>query len=410
MKPRIATYITAMTMFVLLAVSSSLRAQEQQDDRGHYHGPRLIQFDPPGVGKSFSSTAACQPTGCGTQAFSNNAEGAIVGFYTDENVVPHGFLRTPDGQFVSFDAPGAGLGAGLDQGTVAISINDLGVIAGQFEDDTNVFHAFVRYPNGSFTTIDAPGAGQTPNQGQGTIAFNINLEGEIAGIYIDVFGTEHGFVRSPRGEITAFDPPTSISTMVCEETCLSPEGVVAGFYLDSSFTSHGFLRERNGNITTFDAPGAGMGAFEDEFPLGTEGASINFEGMTAGVSLDPQNVGHGFLRTLDNNFTMFNVPGAGTSAFQGTFPFSINLFGAATGVFVDSKNVSHGFSRSARGNFVAFDAPDAGKGANQGTRPSTNNAEGAVAGWFVDTSNVNHGFAWIPGNFFSDEESSNQDR
>jgi hypothetical protein len=407
MKPRIATYITAMTMFVFLAVSSPLFAQEQQDGRGNDHGSRLIQFDPPGVGKSFLSTAACQPD-CGTQAFSNNAEGAIVGSYTDENVVPHGFLRTPDGQFVSFDAPGAGLGAGLDQGTEPISINDLGVIAGQFESDKNVFHAFVRYPNGSFTTFDVPGAGSNP--GQGTIAFNINLEGEIAGIYIDGSGTEHGFVRSPRGEITAFDPPSSIGTMVCEETCLSPEGVVAGFYLDSSFTSHGFLRAPNGNISTFDAPGAGMGAFEDEFPLGTEGASINFEGMTAGVSLDPQNVGHGFVRTLDNNFTTFNVPGAGTSAFQGTFAFSINLFGASTGVFVDSKNVLHGFSRSARGNFVAFDAPDAGKGANQGTRPSTNNVEGAVAGWFVDKSNVNHGFVWIPGNVFSDEESSNQDQ
>lgn len=251
MRPRIATYITAMTILVLLAISSPSLAQEQQLGRRNDHGPRLIQFDPPGAGKTLLSTAACQPD-CGTQAFSNNAEGAIVGSYTDENVVPHGFLRTPDGQFVSFDAPGAGLGVGLDQGTVAISINDLGVIAGQLESDKNVFHAFVRYPNGSFTTFDVPGAGSNP--GQGTIAFNINLEGEIAGIYIDGSGTEHGFVRSPRGEITAFDPPSSIGTMVCEETCLSPEGVVAGFYLDSSFTSRGFLRAPNGNITTLDAP------------------------------------------------------------------------------------------------------------------------------------------------------------
>lgn len=36
------------------------------------------------------------------------------GFYTDTNIVPHGFLRKTDGEIVSFDAPGAGLGYGLD--------------------------------------------------------------------------------------------------------------------------------------------------------------------------------------------------------------------------------------------------------------------------------------------------------
>ena len=82
-----------------------------------------------------------------------------MGFYTDTNVVAHGFLRTPDGKVTSFEAPGAGLGHGLDQGTVAYSINDLGVIAGQYQDSNYVFHGFVRYPDGSFTKFDAPGAG-----------------------------------------------------------------------------------------------------------------------------------------------------------------------------------------------------------------------------------------------------------
>src|SRR5208337_4953310 len=61
---------------------------------------------------------------------------------------------------VSFDAPGAGLGHGLDQGTYAFGINNLGVIAGYFQDSSNVFHGFVRYRDGSFTTFYAPGAGK----------------------------------------------------------------------------------------------------------------------------------------------------------------------------------------------------------------------------------------------------------
>jgi hypothetical protein len=140
----------------------------------------LTQFDAPGA--ATISSPACAPD-CGTFAFANNALGVTAGYYTDTNIVPHGLLRTPDGRIASFDAPGAGLGYGLNQGTVAYAINDLGVIAGLFEDASYVFHGFVRDPDGSFTTFDAPGAGTGTNQG--TLAFNINPEGTTAGIYIE---------------------------------------------------------------------------------------------------------------------------------------------------------------------------------------------------------------------------------
>jgi len=81
---------------------------------------------------------------CGTVAYDNNDLGVTVGFYTDTNIVPHGFLRFPNGHITSFDAPGAGLGYGLNQGTAAFAINDLGEIAGQLQDPSYVFHGFVR--------------------------------------------------------------------------------------------------------------------------------------------------------------------------------------------------------------------------------------------------------------------------
>lgn len=196
-----------------LAASHQVAAQESAAHSSASQ-PRLIEFDAPVPGQ------------LGTYAFANNDEGAVVGFYTDGNVVPHGFLRTPAGKFVSFDAPGAGLGEGLDQGTVAYSINDLGVIGGQYEDDMNIFHGFLRYPNGSFVTFDAPGAGTGANQG--TLAYSINLEGAAAGIYFDSMSNQHGFVRSFTGEIATFDPEGSVYTMVCEETCLNVEGEATG--------------------------------------------------------------------------------------------------------------------------------------------------------------------------------------
>jgi hypothetical protein len=390
MKFRIITLVFSLCALAALTTSVWLSAQEEQDQHSYSYGPKLIEFDAPDAAKV--SSPVCAPS-CGTFAYANNDLGEIVGYYTDTNVVPHGFLRTAEGHIISFDAPGAGLGADLDEGTVAYSINDLGVIAGEFQDASNVFHGFVRFRNGSFATFEALDAGT--GEYQGTLAWDINLEGATAGVYDDESGVAHGFVRSPHGKITPFDPPGSVSTYPCEETCLNSEGAITGSYYDAGNTGHGFVREPDGEITTFDAPGAGTGNY-----LGTTPASINQEGTITGYSMDANSVIHGFVRTRDGQFTTFNVSTAGTEPNQGTAGFSINLLGTVAGVFVDADNVMHGFSRSPRGTFATFEAPDAGTVATQpfteGTRPSTNNLQGAVTGWYIDADGLNHGFVWNP--------------
>src|SRR5215472_5704063 len=205
---KVLSSITTATL-AFLALTSFSSAQTAAREA------RLVEFDAPGA--ATVSSPACAPN-CGTIAFDNNDLGEIVGSDTDPNIVPHGFLRLPNGRFISFDAPGAGLGHGLNQGTVAIAISNLGEIAGQLQDPSYVFHGFVRYPNGAVTTFDEPDAGTQANQG--TMAFNINLRGTTAGIYIDANNVYHGFVRSPANKFTSVDPAGSVFTFVCEETCL----------------------------------------------------------------------------------------------------------------------------------------------------------------------------------------------
>jgi hypothetical protein len=377
MKQHIRTIVLPLATLGALATPAQAPARDPALDHS-----QIIVFDAPNAGTA--SVPECAPF-CGTQPLANNDEGAIVGTYTDANVVPHGFLRTPSGDFVSFDAPGAGLGANLDEGTVAVAINDLGVIAGQFEDANITFHGFIRYPDGSFVTFDAPGAGAVPGQGQGTLAYSLNLWGTTAGIYIDASSVEHGFVRSPFGKITGFDPPGSIYTFVCEETCLNAAGEITGSYYDASGVEHGFLRESDGTITSFDPPGS----------LGGGGASINEEGTITGYYADTQGMYRGFLRSREGAISTFALADPATGTVQNTAVFSINLFGAVTGVYVDA-GVFHGFSRSADGEIARFDAPGTCTNCTQGTRPSTNNAEGQVVGWEADANNLLHGFLWIP--------------
>ena len=133
----------------------------------------------------------------------------IVGLLYRQVRRAHGFLRTPDGKIISFDAPG--LGYGLDQGTVALSINDLGVIAGQYQDSNYVCHGFVRYPNGSFTKFDVPGAGT--GAFQGTCVWDLNWKEKPRGFTRD--GQQCGRTALC-GHLTAgspsFDPPGSVGT------------------------------------------------------------------------------------------------------------------------------------------------------------------------------------------------------
>jgi len=312
MKIRILISSCALLVIVALGFSAQSFAQEEREVAKSAHQGTLTEFDGP--------DASPEP-GLGTQAFANNDLGEAVGYYTDTNLVPHGFIRAADGKITSFDAPGAGLGFGLEQGTVAYSVNDFGVIAGQYEDPNDVFHGFIRFPNGAYETFDAPGAGTGENQG--TIAFNINLQGATAGIYYDESNAQHGFVRSAAGKITTFDPPDAVGyTMVCEETCLNPQGAAAGFYLDVNSVLHAFVREPNGKITEINAPGAGTAAGQ-----GTEGASITPTGVITGPFVDSNNTYHGYVRTPDGKFTTFDIPGAAD-----TLPFSLNLFETTTGI------------------------------------------------------------------------------
>ncbi|MBD5654219.1 MAG: hypothetical protein IAI50_03435, partial [Candidatus Eremiobacteraeota bacterium] len=221
------TIAVAVCLFAAIGVlPSGVPAQEKS---------KLIEFDVPG--------AKCA-TSCGTFAYANNSAGTIVGSYTDRYDVSHGFIRTQNGGFTVFDAPGAGLEHGSGEGTVAYSVNDNGAISGQFEDAESVYHGFIRSPNGSFTTIDVPGAGTAG--GQGTFAMSINSGGATAGNFIDETGS-HGFVRSPAGKISTFDAPNSWGTVVCQSSCLNQQGEVAGYYYVAGYYFYSaFLREPDG--------------------------------------------------------------------------------------------------------------------------------------------------------------------
>jgi serine/threonine protein kinase len=193
----------------------------------------ITSFDPAGSVNTFGVTPGITPAG------------AIAGAYVTADGVIHGFVRDPEGAITSFDAPGAGTIAGRDNlftGTAPNMMTDAGVIPGVSIDNNRVSHGFVRSSDATFVTFDVAGAGTGSTQG--TFAYATNLAGATAGNYIDATGVSHGFVRSRHGRITTFDVPgegTASGQGVVLASSINDEGAVVGWYMDANGAFHGFI-------------------------------------------------------------------------------------------------------------------------------------------------------------------------
>jgi hypothetical protein len=135
----------------------------------------------------------------------------------------------------------------------------------------------------------------------------------------------------------------------------------------------------------FSVPGAGT----QEYPQGTFGRSIRFDGTVTGNYVDSNVASHGFaLNIFTSTGVAFEAPDAGKAYNQGTFPVGINdVSGEITGYYGDSSSVYHGFVREANGKITEFDAPSA-----TGTLPTGLNNFGVVTGFFYDSNGNQHGF------------------
>ena len=209
------------------------------DAAGAYHGfercvdGMIVTFDAPGAGHK---------SGQGTSPASINLDGAIVGSYQDPSRVNHGFLRTPDGTFTLFDAPNAG--ASPNEGTFPSQIDAEGVIAGFYTDAFQLEHGFLRSPSGEITSVDVPPA-VLPAGASGIATFidGLNLEGALVGstvFTLDPNPYTRAFLRKPNGEFTTFGIPGA-GFYGTTFNGINSLGDIVGSYGDTRGAFHGFL-------------------------------------------------------------------------------------------------------------------------------------------------------------------------
>jgi len=310
------------------------------DGKGVHHGflrdphGKVTKFDVPGMGKGAGQGAVL--------VYGMAPDREIAGAYYDANNSYHGFLRDPaTGKITRFECPGAGAG-----GTGALAVNEAGLISAGYLDSNAAWHGCLRKANGHFIKYDPPDAGKGAGQGTYIASFSgINPEGAVVGEYLDSGNVWHAYLRHPDGKIKEFNDP-NVGPGGGGTLGINAKGEIWGWYMDANTAFHGYLRSPDGKtFTEVDAPGAGTGAYQ-----GTNACwyipcfgTINPAGAVTGWYMDSNNVYHGFLRSSDGKFTVIDVPGAGKSAGQGTRAHAINPEGAITGSYTDAKGVYHGF-------------------------------------------------------------------
>lgn len=216
------------------------------------HVPSFTSIDAPGAQIAGS---------IGTRPWGINADGVIVGYFSDVNQVSHGFVRSASGTITTFDAPNAA--TGHTQGTFPAAINSSATIVGDFTGQDGNMHGFTRSSDGSFALFDVPSPAMY------TVAFSINDSGDVTGYFGDINGALHGFVRTAGGTITTFDasatPTVNSAGTIAHQ--IDANGNIVGVFYDNNLASHGFVRASDGTITVFDAPGEHRSQFRNIGPL-----------------------------------------------------------------------------------------------------------------------------------------------
>lgn len=171
-----------------------------------------------------------------------NDYGTVVGAAACGPTTTHGFIRTAGGAVTYYSAPKTGACTSYSGFTAFADINNAGVKAGNYKvtgaSDPEGFLL-----NGStFTPV------KEPKSVWGTIASGINKWNSVVGSYLDYYSNSHGFKRYSNGSFITLDFPGAKNT---SPMGINDNGVIVGFYS----LGHGFIYH-SGNWATLNYPGA----------------------------------------------------------------------------------------------------------------------------------------------------------
>jgi hypothetical protein len=208
-----------------------------------------------------------------TDSYSVNNAGVIAGDYVDSAGVQHAMIL--DGKkLTSVDNSTCEVETGAD-GIAFYGINSAGTAVGWCLNSKTSLEEGFTYSKGKFTTVAFP-------KSNGTEATGINDSGEVVGLYLDSANAQHGFVKKG-SKYTSIDVTGDTSA---DAYGINNAGDIAVYALDSSGDYQSFIY----NGKTFKKVG-----YPTAGALGSVAHKPNDKGDVVGTYYDTADDVHGFL-------------------------------------------------------------------------------------------------------------------
>lgn len=329
--------------------------------------PLLCAAQPAAESDEVSYLSFAVPGALGTYPMSINASSEVTGYYNLHSI-SNGFLRAADGTITTFSVHDA-------IQTIPESINDAGQITGFYEAIAGDPHGFLREPDGQIITFDPDCGFEYFSFCANSIPVSINAFGVIVGNHpVLPLNSSGGFTRSRAGVLTTTQFSGEMHGYPTFFSSVNASGATVGsfFYLDfrrQTSDTASFMVQPSGYSIQFSVP-----VNPDYTSETTVAEAINDDGVIAGwysvCFYDCADItSGGFVRTPGGLFTVFNPPGPIVTAPEAPSIFfagqpltephrlSINGDGAITGSYTDTYGYSHGFVRNPYGTITTFDPP-----------------------------------------------------
>jgi hypothetical protein len=216
-----------------------------------------------------------------------------------------------------------------------------------------------------------------PGTGNQTRPQKINSAGDIAGLFVDINGISHGFIRFGNGNFSPpIDDPNS-PTPFTEGRGINDSRLVCGDYTDSAGAFEGFFFQSPNTFTNYDP-----------FPTFTIVLGVNNVGDFCGSDIPTGGIQEAFLN-IGGTLTEFSVPNA-----TATLAYQLNRTNQSCGYYIDSAGVTHGYWRDTNGTIHAPIDPTG----STGTIVFGNNDKNLIVGRYSDAAGATHGFLFSPKN------------
>jgi hypothetical protein len=257
-------------------------------------------------------------------------DGTVVGLTTmaaDSGSINSNFLRSASGTVTKLD-----LG---DPAGMANAVNKSGEVVGVANGE-------------AFTLVGTKMETLMPFGATASVALGVNDEGVVVGQYVEDSTHTPGFVDAA-GKYTKVSP--TAKSMVTNLQGINNHGVAVGFYSEDGTTQHGFSFDTASMKTMLIADPSTARITGSGLVL-TQFLAVNDSGLTVGYYQTKDGSQYGFLYDLSAQaYTYVDDPEAmPVKGVQITQITGVDNAGQIAGFYIDGKGNQHGFMASPSGS------------------------------------------------------------